>query len=59
MNKTPETICIPLSEYEELISDQRILTALYDGGVNNWDWYGESLRDAGLLDDDEDPEEDE
>ena len=30
------------------------LDALEAGGVDNWEWYGDSLRDAGLLDEDED-----
>lgn len=25
------------------------LTALENGGVDNWEWYGESLDQAGLL----------
>ncbi|WQZ00618.1 hypothetical protein [Klebsiella phage vB_KpnP_cmc355D] len=35
------------------------LSALEAGGVDNWEWYSESLRDAGLLDDDEEDEDDE
>lgn len=35
------------------------LSALEAGGVDNWEWYSESLRDAGLLDDDEEGEDDE
>lgn len=29
--------------YENLIKDSRILHALYAGGVDNWEWYDESL----------------
>ena len=29
----------------DLIRDSNILTALEIGGVDNWDWYGESIRD--------------
>lgn len=28
-----------------LIEDSLILTALYQGGVDNWQWYGESIED--------------
>lgn len=34
--------------------DSKVLAALEAGGVNNWEWYHESLKDAGLLEDDED-----
>jgi hypothetical protein len=32
----------------ELDERDQILTALENGGVDNWDWYGASLEDAGL-----------
>lgn len=48
---TDETVTISKTEYGALVQDQRILNALYAGGVDNWEWYGESLRD--LRDDDE------
>jgi hypothetical protein len=32
----------------ELDGRDAILTALENGGVDNWDWYGASLEDAGL-----------
>ena len=47
----PDTVTIPLSEYEELIRDSRILHLLYAGGVDNWEWYDDSL--AELREDDE------
>ena len=31
--------------------------ALQSGGVDNWEWYGDSLRDAGLLDDEEEEDD--
>jgi hypothetical protein len=46
-----ETVTISKTEYDQLIEDQLILQALYAGGVDNWDWYDESLRN---LQEDED-----
>lgn len=28
---------------DELLKSEKILNALYAGGVDNWEWYGESL----------------
>lgn len=28
---------------DELLESEKILNALYAGGVDNWEWYGESL----------------
>lgn len=39
-----ETVTIPKSEYEKLLYSHKKLRALEDGGVDNWEWYGESLR---------------
>jgi hypothetical protein len=44
--------------YEQLVLDSRILHALYAGGVDNWEWYDESLRDLRGEDDDEESYED-
>ncbi len=30
-------------EYKSLLRDSAILHALEAGGVDNWEWYGESL----------------
>ena len=46
-----ETVTISKTEYDKLIEDQLILQALYAGGVDNWEWYDESLSD---LQEDED-----
>ena len=46
-----ETVTIPLSEYKKLKRRDRILTLLEAGGVDNWEWYGESLES---LEDDDD-----
>lgn len=36
---------ISAKELAELLTASRILTALSAGGVDNWEWYGESLKD--------------
>lgn len=46
-------IIIERELYDRLLLDQKILMALVAGGVDNWEWYGESLKQAGLLDDEE------
>jgi hypothetical protein len=38
-----ETVTISLKKYNELLHQEKILDALYAGGVDNWEWYGESL----------------
>lgn len=54
-----ETVTISKEEYKRLLRSQLELSALHAGGVDNWEWYGESLADAGLLDDDDEEEDDE
>jgi hypothetical protein len=45
------TVTITTKEYEGLLEDQQILRALYAGGVDNWQWYSESLE--GLFNDED------
>lgn len=40
-----EKVTIEKEEYEELLRDQRMLDALKAGGVDNWEWYDDSLED--------------
>jgi len=40
-----ETVTITQKEYDSLLEDSKILQALYAGGVDNWQWYDESLKD--------------
>ena len=40
-----DTVTLSRAEYDELVKNDRILNALYAGGVDNWEWYGESLQD--------------
>lgn len=51
-----ETVTISKEEYLSLQDDQRWRAALEDGGVDNWDWYHESLKQGGYFDDDEEEE---
>ena len=44
-----EAIIIPKNELASLLRDSDKLHRLECGGVDNWEWYGESLND------DEDP----
>ena len=52
-------VLITAKRLKYLESRDAILSALECGGVDNWEWYSESLRDAGLLDDDAEDEDDE
>ena len=42
---------ISKEEYENLLHRDKVLTALEHGGVDNWEWYGDSLSQ--FLDDDD------
>ena len=39
-----ETVTITKEEYESLLEDSKILTALYAGGVDNWEWFDASME---------------
>ena len=45
-----EAIIIPKNEFVDLLRDSDKLNRLECGGVDNWDWYDESLNN-----DNEDP----
>lgn len=47
-----EYVTITKEEYDRLIARDKILTALEWGGVEDWEWYEQSLENAGLMDDD-------
>lgn len=47
--KIQDTITISTDRYEELIKAEAELEALHEGGVDNWIYYWESLRDAGYF----------
>ena len=44
VNRLPENHSAR-KEYKGLVRDQRMLSALEAGGVDNWEWYSESLQD--------------
>ncbi len=37
-------VTISKKEYERLVEDSKVLDALHAGGVDNWEWYDESLE---------------
>lgn len=40
---------IKKSDYESLAYRDKILSALEKGGVDNWQWYEDSIKNAGLI----------
>ncbi len=40
-------VTLQQAEYDELIRDQKILNALRNAGVDNWEWYDEALSSLG------------
>lgn len=40
-----ETVVLTKVEWLKLARHSAMLEALWAGGVNNWDWYSESLND--------------
>lgn len=46
-----ETVTISKKEYENLKDAQHMLQCLHAGGVDNWEWYSDSLRDGGYFQD--------
>ena len=51
---TEEMVTITKTEYESLRDDSFKLNCLENGGVDNWEWYSQALRDGGYFDDEED-----
>ncbi len=49
--KKSDDVTLTRESYEHLVKRDEILSALEYGGVDNWDWYYVSLKDAGLIDD--------
>lgn len=54
MSKMDTDVTISMTEYDELIRRSDILAALEAGGVDNWTWYGESLRQYFKEEDEDD-----
>lgn len=51
-------IVVNSNRYEVLLKAEKELNALHARGVDNWDFYYESLRNAGLLGDEEEDDND-
>ena len=49
-----ETVTIEKKEYNRLIDRDFKLACLESGGVDNWEWYSESLEDYFAAHEDED-----
>jgi len=45
-----EMITITKKEYESLLDDSKWRMALESGGVDNWEWFSESLVEGGYYD---------
>ena len=48
-----QTVTISMKEYESLCDDRNWRIALECGGVDNWEWYHESLKEGGYFDDED------
>jgi len=40
-----ETITITRKEYNQLLEDSDKLRCLENSGVDNWEWYGEAMKE--------------
>lgn len=49
-----ENVTITKRQYDELVRDAFKLECLEAGGVDNWAWYHESLKQGGFFDDEDD-----
>ena len=47
------TVTISNEMYESFLEDQLWRTCLENGGVDNWEWYYESLKQGGFFGDEE------
>lgn len=53
-----ELVLVGKKELAQLKADSKTLRLLHAGGVDNWEWYYESLHPDGVTDDDEDENDD-
>lgn len=37
-------VVLTQEEFDRLTRNDRILQALYAGGVDNWEWYGDAMQ---------------
>lgn len=49
-NKESKEVTISSERLAELLEAEEELNALHAGGVDDWEWYDQSLKDAGLRD---------
>lgn len=49
-----EMVTITKEEYDQLVDRDFKLSCLENGGVDNWEWYCDSLQDGGYFDEEED-----
>lgn len=52
------SITISKARYHELLQAEAVLNALEAGGVDNWEWYDDSLVSAGLTYPEDEEDED-
>ncbi len=45
-----EMVTISKARLKELIRAEKELSCLHMGGVDNWEWYHESLQEGGFFD---------
>lgn len=45
-----EVVSISKERYEHLLEREKYADALDAGGVDNWDWYSDSLKEHGYWD---------
>ncbi|MCC5780555.1 hypothetical protein H7H48_15950 [Nitratireductor sp. B36] len=48
-----DIVTITKKEYESLLDAQKWRNCLQGGGVDNWEWYHDSLKEGGYFEDDE------
>ena len=53
-----ELVLVGKKELAQLKADSKTLRLLHAGGVDNWEWYSDSLNAEDDQDDDEDDEND-
>lgn len=51
-----QMVTISKEEYDKLVDRDFKLSCLEAGGVDNWEWYSDSLEDHGYFDTDEEDE---
>lgn len=56
-NELENKVMVDLDRYKELLKAETELTALENGGVDNWEGYSDALRNAGFFDDEEGDED--